>query len=67
MPDANDANRPPERDDPRLRQILDAAADLPANQRPAFLDEACGGDGGLRERVEALLNALDRAGEFLAK
>ena len=56
-----------ERDDPKLRQILDAAADLPADRRPAFLEQACAGDGRLRQQVEALLRALDEAGEFLAR
>jgi serine/threonine protein kinase/tetratricopeptide (TPR) repeat protein len=55
-----------DRDDPRLRQILDAAADLPGDQRPAFLDEACGGEAGLRAEVEALLATLGRASGFLA-
>src|SRR4051812_30379182 len=56
-----------ERDDPRLRQVLDAASDLPADRRPAYLDEACGGDSELRARVDALLRALDEASEFLAE
>ena len=62
----SDSNHPPERDDPQLRQILDAAADLPADQRAAYLDEACCGNIGLRAEVRALLMSLDEAGEFLA-
>src|SRR5436305_4349926 len=57
---------PIEPDDPKLRQTLDAAADLPVEQRPAFLDQACGGDGKLRAQVESLLNALEQADGFLA-
>src|SRR5579859_1438602 len=34
-------------------------------ERAAYLDEACKDNPGLRERVEALLRAHDRAGEFL--
>ncbi len=33
--------------------------------RAAYLDEACGGDAALRERVEALLAAHDATGNFL--
>ncbi len=35
--------------------------------RAAFLDRACAGDTPLRRRVEALLQAHDRAGSFLEK
>jgi hypothetical protein len=34
-------------------------------QRAAFLDQACGGDEDLRHKVEALLSAHDRMGNFL--
>jgi len=33
--------------------------------RDAFLDQACNGDEDLREKVEALLRAHDRLGDFL--
>jgi serine/threonine-protein kinase len=33
--------------------------------RSAYLNEACGTDAGLRDRVQALLGAFDRAGSFL--
>jgi hypothetical protein len=33
--------------------------------RAAFLDKACGDDDNLRRKVEALLNAHDRLGNFL--
>jgi serine/threonine protein kinase len=39
--------------------------DAPA-ERSAYLDRACGGEDGLRARVEALLRAHDQAGSFLA-
>src|SRR5437773_5971920 len=34
-------------------------------QRAAYLDQACGGDAELRQRVEALLKAHADAGTFL--
>jgi serine/threonine protein kinase len=39
----------------------------PPAERAAFLEEACGGDAALRERVEALLRAHDSPGSFLAR
>jgi serine/threonine protein kinase/tetratricopeptide (TPR) repeat protein len=59
-------NPPPERDDARFREILDTAAHLPLDRRPAYLDEACGADDGLRAEVESLLHTLDRADGILA-
>ncbi len=48
------------------RDIFLAAIDLPdPGVRAAFLDEACGGDAALRERVEALLAADAGEGRFL--
>jgi eukaryotic-like serine/threonine-protein kinase len=34
-------------------------------QRASFLDNACGGDEDLRRKVEALVRAHDRIGNFL--
>src|SRR5262249_10355601 len=34
-------------------------------ERAAFLDQACAGDGALRQRVEALLQSHAKAGDFL--
>ena len=36
-------------------------------ERAAYLEEACGGDTGLRQRVEALLTSHEQAGSFLGK
>jgi serine/threonine protein kinase len=36
-------------------------------QRSVYLDEACGGHTGLRQRVEALLTSHEQAGSFLGK
>jgi serine/threonine protein kinase/tetratricopeptide (TPR) repeat protein len=38
-----------------------------AHERSAYLDEACGGDAALRQRVEALLASHEQAGSFLRK
>src|SRR6266705_3352476 len=45
--------------------ILNAALDLPAEQRAAYLEEACAGDAALRQRVEELLQAHEKAEGFL--
>jgi serine/threonine-protein kinase len=41
----------------RIKAVFLAALDTPADRRPAYLDLACGGDGEVRRRVEALLRA----------
>ena len=53
----------------RWRQIdslLEQALDLSPEDRPAFLKAACVGDDALREQVQQLLTAHDRAVTFLA-
>src|SRR5438552_3208341 len=45
--------------------ILNAALDLPAGERGAYLDQACAGDAALRQHVEALLRAHEQAEDFL--
>jgi hypothetical protein len=45
--------------------IFDAAWALPPEKRPAYLDQACGQDAQLRQRIELLLRSHDHAGEFL--
>ncbi|MEX2119829.1 MAG: protein kinase [Pirellulales bacterium] len=48
------------------RELFIAALQIDDDaQRAAYLDEACSGDAGLRERVEALLKAFTEAGSFL--
>ncbi len=49
----------------RLSALLDAALELPADQRGAWLARACPDDAGLRTEVEALLAADREAGSFL--
>ncbi|EEF63001.1 serine/threonine-protein kinase [Pedosphaera parvula] len=45
--------------------VFTEAVQLPAGQRGAYLDRACGSDRELRQRVEVLLQAHDRIGDFL--
>jgi serine/threonine protein kinase/tetratricopeptide (TPR) repeat protein len=45
--------------------IFTEAAGLADAERAAFLERACGDDSELRQRVEALLQAHNRAGDFL--
>jgi eukaryotic-like serine/threonine-protein kinase len=54
----------PDASNPELT-IFSAARRLSIGERAAFLDQACGGDAALRQRVEDLLRAGDEAGEFL--
>jgi serine/threonine protein kinase len=49
----------------REAAIFDAAIELPLEQRPAYLDEACGDDAALRRRVESLLKACESQCVFL--
>jgi serine/threonine-protein kinase len=39
----------------QVARILDVALELTPEQQPAFLDQACAGDAGLRTEVEAML------------
>jgi serine/threonine protein kinase/WD40 repeat protein/tetratricopeptide (TPR) repeat protein len=51
-----------------LMTVFTAALDCSsAAERAAYLDQACAGDPGLRERVEALLRAHAQAGGFLGR
>jgi tRNA A-37 threonylcarbamoyl transferase component Bud32 len=46
-------------------EVFNAALELPVAKRAAFLDQACGSDAALRQRVGELLEAGDEAGAFL--
>jgi hypothetical protein len=52
-------------DGDREMAIFTEAIKAPIQQRAAFLDIACHGDKDLRTKVEALLKAHDRVGNFL--
>ena len=45
----------------RVREIFNEASELAAEDRPGYLDKACGDDAKLRAQVEALINALSQA------
>ena len=49
----------------QIDQILKAALDEEEDRRAAFLDQACGEDRALRQKVEALLAAHRRGEDFL--
>jgi eukaryotic-like serine/threonine-protein kinase len=49
----------------REMAVFTGAIKVPLRDRNAFLDIACDGDEGLRQKVEALLKAHDRIGNFL--
>jgi len=50
----------------RLQEIFENAIDLKEGERVAYLRGACGTDNALREEVDALLGAHERAAGFLA-
>jgi serine/threonine protein kinase/Flp pilus assembly protein TadD len=47
--------------------FMEALAKETPGERSSYLDEACGGDAALRQRVEALLASHEGAGSFLGK
>ncbi len=51
----------------RVEELLHAALELPAAQRQAFLEEACGDDAALAAEVESLIRADEHAGAFLGQ
>jgi serine/threonine protein kinase len=54
-------NNPPDRE----VTVFNAALQLPAGQRAAYLDAACAGENALRLKIEALLRVHDEVGTFL--
>jgi serine/threonine protein kinase len=54
-------------DNPPDREVavFNAALQLPAGQRAAYLDAACAGENALRLKIEALLRVHDEVGTFL--
>jgi hypothetical protein len=55
----------PAYDRQRLKEVFAAARALPAERRPPYLAEACGGNEALRQEVESLLASDERAKSFL--
>ena len=52
-------------DSDREVAIFTEALKLPLEGRDAFLERACGDDEDLRHRLDAMLRAHDRLGNFL--
>ena len=48
----------------RIHDVFHAAMTRTAGERHAFLEEACLGDEALRQQLEQLLEAHERAGGF---
>ena len=48
-----------------LREVLVGAVDLPAAEREAYLDEACGDDSELRREAESILAHDADATQFM--
>ena len=49
----------------QIEEICEAALEQMPGAREAFLREACGGDDGMRQEIEAVLANIDRAETFL--
>ena len=47
--------------------IFEGALVLPPEQRVAYLEQACSGDAAMRQRVEALIEAHEKAGAFMTE
>lgn len=52
-------------DDDCEMAVFTEAIKFSVQDRPGFLDDACGGNEILRHKVEALLRAHDQLGNFL--
>ncbi len=50
----------------QINELFDAALDLPAPERPAYLASACAGNPSLLQQVTQLLATHERAAHFLA-
>jgi hypothetical protein len=49
----------------RIKELFHSALERAAEDRPAFLAAACGGDAALRAKVEALIAAAEQPGSFM--
>jgi serine/threonine-protein kinase len=49
----------------KYEEIFPLVADLPENEREAYLRELCAGDDELRREILALLKADEKAGQFM--
>ena len=51
----------------QIESVLQQALDLPPTARDSFLDTMCAGDDDLRQEANSLIDAHDRAGDFIEK
>jgi serine/threonine-protein kinase len=49
----------------RVKEVFTAAMEREPGGRVAFLADACGGDGGLRQEVESLLRSYEQRPDFI--
>ena len=49
----------------REEALFEGALKLSAGERASYLDKSCAGDADLRQRVETLISAFERAGGFM--
>lgn len=49
----------------RIKALFHAALERAADERPAFLADACGSDTALLAKVEALIAAAEQSGDFM--
>ncbi|MEE8536601.1 MAG: serine/threonine-protein kinase, partial [Acidobacteriota bacterium] len=49
----------------QIEELYQGALDLAANERPAYLERACGHDTALRQEIDSLLATHDEAPSFL--
>ncbi|HKQ75994.1 MAG TPA: protein kinase [Blastocatellia bacterium] len=49
----------------QVEEIFNTALDHPADEREAFLTNACGDDLALRHQIEYLINCHEQAGDFI--
>lgn len=49
----------------RIKELFHAALERDPAQRPAFLDEACGGDASLKAEVQTLLDGFESNPDYL--
>ncbi|MHC5025075.1 MAG: serine/threonine-protein kinase, partial [Planctomycetota bacterium] len=52
---------------PKVREVFEAAYELPPEERSAYLDRVCGDDPALRDRVDELLAAAGETHPFLSE
>jgi eukaryotic-like serine/threonine-protein kinase len=50
----------------RIKEIVDEAIRRGPEERPGYLDEACGGSDSIRREVESLLSSFEKADGFMA-